>query len=183
MGVEDEANVAKRTRNILLRCVLWTSITLVLWFNVVHVRRLRGRSMLPTLASGAYVVVYQLGTTLHPPRRGDIVCVRSNEDTTRVYCKRVIAEPGEEIEFRQGVVYINGEPLDEPYAITSPMWDQARIKLDGRHVYVVGDNRGMSDMSSHYQGQAKLENIIGKVAFVIYRGSVPAQPQRREATR
>jgi len=163
----------KRTRNALLRSVLWAVLILVVWFNVVHIRRLKGTSMLPTLGDGAVVVVYELGCHFSLPERGDIICVQTNERPRQVYCKRVIALPGEEIEFRNGVVYINGRKLDERrYALSSSTWNMPGIKLDERHVYVVGDNRGMS-MEMHTQGQANLDNILGVVAIVIWRGKVP----------
>ncbi len=152
--------------------MLWAVLILFVWFNVGHIRRLKGLSMLPTLGDGAVVVVYELGCHFSPPGRGDIVCIRTNERPGQVFCKRVIALPGEEIEFRNSVVYINGRKLDEQYAITSSTWNMPRIKIDERHVYVVGDNRGMS-MAMHTQGQANLDNILGVVAIVIRRGNVP----------
>jgi signal peptidase I len=158
-----------RTKKALLRSVVWVALILVVWFNVAHLRHTRGISMLPTLGEGSWVVVYELGSHFHAPRRGDIVCVRSNERPLEVFCKRVIAEPGEEIEIRRGVVWINGVELHEPYAVINPMWQLPRTKLDDQHVYVIGDNRGMA-MRNHRQGQAALSNILGRVVWVLYRG-------------
>ena len=162
----------KRTRNALLRSALWTVLILVVWFNVAHIRYLKGTSMLRTLGEGAVVVVYELGSHFSPPKRGDIVCVQTNERPRQVYCKRVIALPGEELEFKNGIVYINGGKLDEPYALISNTWNKSKIKLDDRHVYVVGDNRGMS-MAMHTQGQANLDNVLGVVEIVIRQGNIP----------
>jgi signal peptidase I len=156
-------------RKVWVRCIIWSVLVVIIWFNVAHIRQCRGVSMLPTLGDGAIVVVYELGSHFYPPSRGDIICVRSNERPLEIICKRVIALPGEEIEIRSGIVCINDEDLDEPYALINSSWQLPRTKLDDHHVYVIGDNRGM-DMELHRQGQAALSNIAGKVVLVLYQG-------------
>lgn len=173
--------MSRRTRNTLLRCVLWVVLILVLWYNVAHIRVLSGISMEPALGDGAIVLVYELGTHYKAPDRGDIVCVKSNEDADHVYCKRVLALPGETIEFRNGVVHIDGEKLDEPWRPrVHPAWNMAPLKLDDRHVYIVGDNRGMTHMSDHYQGPADLDNVVGEVVAVLKRGAAASAKDSEE---
>ena len=146
------------------RSIIWAVLIAIIWFNVIHIRRCRGVSMLPTIHSGAIVLVYELGVHRSAPERGDIVYMRSNERPIEILCKRVVALPGETIEFRQGAVHVVGEKLDEPYIISNRSWNMPPLTLDDHHVYVVGDNRGMAQYL-HTQGPADIANIVGRVVY------------------
>jgi signal peptidase I len=110
-------------------------------------------SMEPTLKTGTMLVLDKLTLRMRPPRRGDVLSFRSPVDE-RDLLKRVIALPGETVEMREKVVFINGKPLDEPYAVHS----RPDERLEGDNMepevvpdkgfFVLGDNRDESNDSS-----------------------------------
>ncbi len=112
----------------------------------------------------------------HMPRRGDIVVLHAPDTELggpRNYIKRVIGMPGETIQIMKGQVYINGEPLDEPYLDQSTDCDGANSLNPGLcqayvipagSVVVMGDNRGNSEDSRswHAAPAISLDRIVGK---------------------
>jgi signal peptidase I len=103
----------------------------------------------------------------HEPERGEVLVLNPPVVTQKPYIKRLIAEAGEHITFRDGFVFIDGERLDEPYidgAETYCRGQYCDITVPEGHVYVLGDNRANSQ-DSRYFGPVKTENIIGKAWF------------------
>jgi signal peptidase I len=109
---------------------------------------------------------------LHPPQRGDIVVFNPPVGgNTKPYIKRIIGLPGETVEIRDGSVYVDGDPIDEPYlgnVTTSwPNGDPGRqlVVPDG-HFFVLGDNRNNSTDSRSF-GPISIDSLIGK-AWISY---------------
>ena len=133
-------------------------------------------SMEPTLAIGDRVLVNKISYDLDDVDRGDII-VFERPDTWGAgeiddLIKRIVALPGETIEVRDGVVLIDGEPLQESYladgVTTPPFYEQSGcvpscVVPDG-DVFVLGDNRGNSDASNHF-GPLPFDNVVGR-AFI-----------------
>ena len=148
--------------------------------------RVEGSSMDPTLETGQYLLVnkllylyfdlarveaflptveYQEANTIypfHPPERGNVIVFRPPFDTQRDFVKRVIALPGETIAIREGVTYINGELLEEPYLKVRSLKAQEPFTVPRSTYFVMGDNRSHSNDSRDW-GPVPVENIIGKV--------------------
>jgi signal peptidase I len=74
--------------------------------------------------------------------------------------------PGETVEVRRGQIFIDGEPVAEPYNPLAGSYDAPATTLGPNEVYVLGDNRNNSS-DSHAWGPLPLDHIIGK-ALVIY---------------
>jgi signal peptidase I len=88
-----------------------------------------------------------------------------NED----FIKRVIGLPGETIEIRDNVVYVDGKALDEPYLTEEAKTfngDHMSFQVPGDSLFVMGDNRGNSADSRYGLGYIPLDKVIGR-AFVI----------------
>ena len=119
---------------------------------------------------------------IDPIKRGDIIVFKYPEDPERDFIKRTIGLPGETVELRNKKVYINGQPLDEPYV---HFLEPPRVNIDGHEVtsldvrerygpvtvppnqyFVMGDNRDNSQ-DSRYWGFLQRDYIKGK-ALVIY---------------
>jgi signal peptidase I len=163
---------------------------------VIQAFYIPSESMVPTLEVGDRVFVNKLlfdGGDIH---RGDVIVFENpnqqelpdrgaiggflhwlgegigfaqpeNED----FIKRVIGLPGETIEIRDEVVYIDGEPLDEPYltqAAKSSMADYALKEVPEGSLFVMGDNRGNSADSRYGLGFVPVDVVVGKAFVVIW---------------
>jgi len=87
------------------------------------------------------------------------------------FIKRVIGLPGETIEIRDNVVYIDGEPLDEPYltdAARQSNGDFPKTRIPAGHLFMMGDNRGNSADSRYGLGLVPVEKVIGRAFIVIW---------------
>jgi signal peptidase I len=136
----------------------------------------KGASMEPTLYSQERMFVTKIGE----PKRFDIIVFHATEE--KDYIKRVIGLPGDRVEYKDDVLYINGKPYEEPYLdkskklITSGLLTGSftlgetpvgsDVVPEG-HVFVLGDNRRVSKDSRHI-GAVPIENIIGTTKFVYY---------------
>ena len=130
-----------------------------------------GSSMWPTLNHGDRIIISAYAYT---PEYGDIVvtCQPNNStDIEDILIKRVIATEGQviDIDFIRGIVYVDGEALDEPYT-ASPTYDRETFKgpmeIPEGYVFVMGDNRNNSTDSRDFRvGLIREEYIMGKALF------------------
>jgi signal peptidase I len=109
--------------------------------------------------------------------RGEIVVFRYPKDMTEVYLKRVAAVGGDRVEIRDSVVYINSQPVAEPYAvhrgsIYSHYEQMAPIVVPQGKLFVLGDNRENSSDSREW-GYVPVENVIGEPLFVYWSYDAP----------
>ncbi|NIM96264.1 MAG: signal peptidase I [Anaerolineales bacterium] len=134
--------------------------------NLVTARiRVDGASMEPSLHNGEFVVINRLAYRWQNPARGEIIVFRFPLDPERRFIKRIVGLPGDTIQIDGGLVYVNGELLDEPYISASPRY-QGEWTVEQGHVFVLGDNRNNSSDSQNW-GSLHIEEIIGK-AVAIY---------------
>lgn len=119
--------------------------------------------MQPTLQPGEFIVVNKLAYKFSDLQRGDVVVFHYSlqED----YIKRIIGIPGDEVEVADGVVKVNGIPLEEPYIAAPPMYSGS-WEVPKDMVFVLGDNRNQSS-DSHKWGFVAKDSIVGK-ALVVY---------------
>ena len=120
-----------------------------------------GQSMEPNLYQHQRLVVDKMSFRLHPPQRGDIV-VLDLPQMDEMLVKRVVGMPGERIEIFDGIVYIDGEPLAEPFPHDLTAYDMPEITLAPLHYFVLGDNRGNSNDSRSFGGIHR-DYIVGRV--------------------
>jgi len=142
------------------------AIILIVFFGLFDSTTVDGDSMLPTLRSTEKVL---LTKSYSRPIRGDIVVIHVLDEQRQPHdiVKRVVAVPGDTIEVRGDVAWVNGsrEPthgviLDPAAAVSLP---SQRIP-DGE-VFVMGDNRPVS-LDSRFIGLIPLPDVQGKVAAV-----------------
>ncbi len=152
-----------------LREALETILLTVIIFLVLHVTtgrfQVRGTSMEPTLFDGQYLVVSKVVYWIHPLERGDVIVFHPPNHPKDDYIKRVVGLPGEELEIRDGVVWVNGILLEEPM-IAMPGSYSGMWELGENEYFVLGDNRRNSS-DSHSWGVLPRENVIGK-AWLCY---------------
>lgn len=128
--------------------------------------RVDGTSMEPTLRSEERLIIEKVSYRLHAPARGDIVVLKLPGREHEPLIKRVIGLPGDVIAIRNGRVYIDGAPVDEPYLDQiTPGYVPAQIVPEG-HVFVLGDNRSASNDSRIF-GMVPQKDLIGR-AWITY---------------
>lgn len=154
---------------VVLAVILYIGISFAV--QAVHVE---GLSMFATLDDNDYLIANKIDYRLHPPQRGDIIILRPPSSNSTDFIKRVIALPGEKILIRDGIVYINGHKLDEPYLPEE--WTNENNwpgdGTDGRvmgpdQYFVMGDNRNRSQ-DSRFFGPISRDRIDGKAWFRIW---------------
>ena len=124
-------------------------------------------SMEPSLYEGQCLLVNKVAYLSHDPDRGDVIVFYPPYSPGEIYIKRVIGIPGDTIEITDGKVYINGEPIYEPYIMEEPHYSTTEpIVVGDNEYFVLGDNRNHSS-DSYDWGTVPLENIIGK-AWISY---------------
>lgn len=153
----------RHPRRTLVRVVVLAVVSFITFGWVLIPVRAEGISMLPTLQSGSLHLVSRISYSYGKPSRGDIIAIRLAGPHV-LYVKRVIALPGERIQFVQGQVYVDGVPLNEPYVRNRRTWDVPEVQLSPREYFVVGDNRGMR-AADHDFGRVDVSRIVGKLLF------------------
>ncbi len=139
-------------------------IALVINVFLAQATQVLGQSMEPNLHTSQRVIVEKVTYRLfHGPRRGDIVVLNMPEQPDMLI-KRVIGLPGETIELRDGQVYIDGKPLQEPWATNPGGGSYGPLTIPPLHVFVMGDNRGASNDSRSF-GPVSVDVIVGRAWF------------------
>ncbi len=170
---------------------------------VVQAFKIPSGSMIPTLLIGDHILVSKLSYGLQwptdcklqpafppvncyasstivafgKPQRGDVIVFRFPEDEEKDFIKRIVGGPGDTVQVRNKVVFVNGEPLDDktftqridPGIIDStvnPRDNFGPVTVPEGSYFVMGDNRDQS-LDSRFWGYVREEKIRGK-AFRIY---------------
>lgn len=115
---------------------------------------------------------------LRDVERGDIVAFRSPLDARQTFLKRVVAIGGDRVEIRDGLLYVNGKLMQEPYAWHRPggAWRRQSIRprtVPPDHMFVLGDNRDQSN-DSRWWGSVPVENVIGEPILVYWSYDAPS---------
>lgn len=138
---------------------------------IAEPRYIPSDSMLPTLQIGDRVVVEKVSYRFHHPKRGDIIVFdppallqEFGYTIDQAFIKRVIGEPGQTIQIQNGKVYLDNEPLQEPYIAAPPNYSLPPLTIPEGQYFVMGDNRNNSN-DSHVWGFLPEENIIGRAVF------------------
>jgi signal peptidase I len=155
---------------ILLAVILYIGISFAV--QTVHVE---GLSMFATLDDNDYLIANKIDYRLHAPQRGDIIILRPPNNNSTDFIKRVIALPGERLLIRDGVVYINGHRLIEPYLpeawVVFNNWPATGSSngtvIPPNQYFVMGDNRNKSQ-DSRYFGPIGRDRIDGRAWFRIW---------------
>lgn len=145
---------------ILLTVLIYVGVNLT-----VGRFRIESVSMMPNLQPGEYVMVDKVSYHFVTPQRGDIV-VFHHPLGERDLIKRIIGLPGETIEITNGMVNINGQPIDEPY-IAAPPGGGGTWTLSPTQLFVMGDNRNNSSDSRAW-GPLERDLVIGRTIFIYW---------------
>lgn len=148
------------------------AVSLLVVIYVVQRTEVIGPSMNDTLADGESLLINKLSYRFHDPERFDVIVFDYEFRADTHYIKRIIGLPGEVVQIKEGIVYINGEKLDDPYGkevIINPKRASEPITLGEDEYFVLGDNRNNSSDSRDLDvGNVKKDQIIGKILIRIW---------------
>ncbi|MBI4445374.1 MAG: signal peptidase I [Acidobacteria bacterium] len=141
-----------------------TAVLIVVF--VIQPVKVEGTSMQPRLTHQERIFVNKFVYHYSNIERGDIVVFWYPKDSTKSFIKRVIGLPGEKIEIRKGVVFVNGKQLAEDYILSEHL-DHTSYPLTTvppGHYFVLGDHRNSSNDSRNW-GFVPEKNVFGKAIF------------------
>ena len=163
---------------LYLHDLVYLLVTLLVVFLVVfRLIVVSGDSMYNTLVDGDYLLLLS-NVFYREPEQGDIIVIsKESFDEGAPIVKRVIAQEGQivDIDFDQGIVYVDGLPLEEDY-IYSPTTVYEGISfpvlVEDGCIFVLGDNRIISKDSRHPDiGMVDRREVLGKALFLLMPGS------------
>lgn len=126
-------------------------------------------SMEDTVMTGSRVIVNRQAYLFHEPERGDIITFYCPDAPDKEFMKRILALPGETIEGKTGVIYIDGKPLQEPYIEEIFNADFGPYHVPDDSYFMMGDNRNNSWDSRFWVNKfVRSDAIIGKAEFEYY---------------
>jgi signal peptidase I len=150
-----------------VRDIVFAALTAVLIVVfVVQPVKVEGTSMEPRLFDQERIFVNKFVYRIADIQREDIVVFWYPKDPSKSFIKRVIGLPGEEVLIRGGIVYINGEPLDEPY-VPKQFFDPTSygpVIVPPNSFFVLGDHRNSSNDSRSW-GFVPYQSIFGKAVL------------------
>jgi signal peptidase I len=191
------SQVARRGSFLELPLIVAVAIGLALAIQALLIKPfvIPTGSMIPTLEKGQRVLVDRVSFQFTEPEIGDIVvfhppvgatkgrdcavqhppeqaCPKpTSEPASENYIKRVVGAPGDELSVVDGIVYVNGAPLDEPYVTQNQTCGDCNlpeeITIPPGHFFMMGDNRGSSS-DSRVWGPVPEEWIVGNAFFTYW---------------
>lgn len=135
----------------------------------VRTPQVLGFSMAPQIASGEYVMIDTLTYRFRSPARGDIIAFRHGDPGSEpsTYIKRVIGLPGDVVAISQGVVFVDGKRLPEPYVAFRDKRSFPPLRVPAHALYVLGDNRVDSEDSRAF-GCVPESDVIGRAVAGVW---------------
>lgn len=184
-----------------IRVFFWaTCVALGIRFFLIEDYRIFSDSMSPNLLSGDLIFVSKASYNirlpfssyemlkLRRPRRGEVVAFTLPDHTAETYVKRVVANEGDEVSLREGILWVNGKKVEYTEGVTQAahtrwersdtsatpypvVWEPERIANYGPvqvpqgHFFVLGDNR-VKSVDSRSWGPVPYSCLKGKVSLI-----------------
>lgn len=164
-------NFWKKSRENLIILAIALGLSILIRTLIAEPRFIPSDSMFPTLEIGDRLVVEKVSYNFRPPLQGDIIVFNPPEQlqtlgyaADQAFIKRVIGQPGQRVEVKNGWVYIDNQPLYENYVAEPPNYKLDPQQIPENFYFVMGDNRNDSN-DSHVWGFLPKKNIIGRAVF------------------
>lgn len=123
-------------------------------------------SMEHTIEVNDCIIGFQQAYLFSKPKRGDIIIFPYPDEPETIYVKRIIGLPGETVEIKNGFVYIDGTPIEEPYLKEEMLGEYGPYVVPEGCYFMLGDNRNLSlDSRKWNNPYVKEEDIMAKVLF------------------
>lgn len=154
--------------------IVFTVVAVLLFIiYIATIQQVVGPSMDPTLKDGDILILNKIGYRLFDIKRFDIVSINTN--TSKYFVKRIVGLPGEKIEYKDNVLYINGEGYKETFLSEEVITEDFSItdlgyeKIPEDMYLVLGDNRTNSEDSRSLKiGLIHKDDILGKTTIRIW---------------
>lgn len=151
-------------------------VVMLLTNYVVKPIRVEGSSMYPTLKDGEFGLTNVFSVKFQSVDRYDVVIIY-NEERGEYWVKRVIGLPGDTVESKKDVLYVNGKAVDQYFLDQKYVQDMQKegqfttdfekVTLQDGEYWLMGDNRPRSE-DSRIHGPFKESELIGKDVLIIY---------------
>ncbi len=181
-AVSPTAGAQRRRRSATRNTLEWVAViigavvvALLIKTFVVQAFRIPSDSMVPTLIQGDRVLVNKLSYDAHDLNRGDVIVFErppglpAGPNEPEDLIKRVIGLPGDELQTRDGELYVNDRLLQEPYLPegTTNFGIDAPLTVPEGEVFVMGDNRTDSTDSRVF-GAIDEDSVVGRAFMVMW---------------
>jgi signal peptidase I len=173
--MEKNANWKTELREWMKSFLMIGGLTAFVYVFIMAPYVVEGRSMEVTLHDRERIIVNKAIYYLSEPEKGDIVIIHPTGDEN--WIKRVVAVAGDTVEAKNDQLYVNGQPVNEPYLTANKLKaaasgvtltnDFGPVKVPDGCVYVLGDNRNHS-ADSRVIGPVKLEQVVGRAELVYW---------------
>ncbi len=158
----------------LIVCII-TALALPIFANATILNYVRtfhcpSTSMSPTLLVGDKFLVDMGYYKNHVPGKGELIALdppECGDSGGKLLIKRVIALGGESFQVKNGKVFVNDIPVEEPYVCEPIKYDMDKIKVPEGTIFVLGDNRNNSD-DSHIWGGLDIKRVRGKPLYIFW---------------
>ena len=183
-GDSKEQSKDFKQRNGVLSCFEWMEsiitalvIVIVVFTFLFRIVTVKGTSMLPNLQDKYRLV---LSSFQYHPKQGDVVVITHTNGLKEPIIKRVIALPGQKvnIDYKKGIVLVNGKALNESAYIKNGITHKPNTSdplltfpqtVPAGHVFVLGDNRSVSEDSRFTAvGMVDEKYILGKAEVIVF---------------
>ena len=144
---------------ICIRAVIIGVITALVCIFLFRPMIISGESMMPTYPAHGFTFAFLPYFKIYPPQRKQIVILKYGAKNTFLL-KRILAFPGETVEFRNGVLYVDGKEEDEPYVKNGCNWNIPPREVPKGKIFVLGDNRSMP-IRNHMGGMIDQDRLAG----------------------
>lgn len=171
MSIEEKVRRERRLGLIVVVAIFsLIALAVVMLRFVLSVHRIPTLAMSPTVHQNDRVLINRLAYSFGAkPRAGDVAVYR--DEYLNLF--RIVAGPGDTIETRDNVVFVNGKRLHEPYIMLTPDIPAVRsfgpVTVPAGHYFFMGDNRDNAN-DSRFRGFVSEEQIIGRMSQVLHEG-------------
>ncbi len=174
---QPKKRVSSSVLSEIFTCIVWMVIAAFLAAVLVYFYGMKtyvvGSSMEPVLYSGQTILVDRFAYVIGKPKKGDIVVfLPKGNEKSHYYVKLVVAGPGDMVQIKDGVLYVNGE-LSEfaPEEITEPGIAENPLILANGQYFCIGENPRDGEDSRHANiGPVSKKDIVGRAWFHLSHG-------------
>lgn len=151
-------------------------IALLLRFFIIEPRYIPSLSMYPTFDVGDQLAVEKVTKRIRPYSRNEVVVfnppvafqeIVAGSKGKEALIKRIVAVAGDEVEIKNGKLFVNNEMKDEPFTNEDALYDFGPVTVPQGEVLVLGDNRNHS-LDGHIWGFLPTKNVIGRAVFIYW---------------